>query len=131
MTAIYVITNFWADRDYIGLTGNVAKRLRQHALRLQSGRHENLKLQLDYSEYGIDSFYYAVIVDFAHHPEVYRPHDVEHRFIATISRTRSVYNTTSNKGKILKVFDEAFNRCMESYRTATYRKLAKFVSDAE
>jgi len=43
--AAYKITDTQTDRFYVGSTSNLERRLQEHKLRLQAGRHPNTKMQ--------------------------------------------------------------------------------------
>lgn len=47
---VYGIKNIKSDKMYIGSSGNVGKRLRQHFRELDNGNHVNKMMQADYSK---------------------------------------------------------------------------------
>ena len=51
-SGIYIITNTFNNKVYIGQSTNINKRLSEHARKLASGRHENSCLQHAYNKYG-------------------------------------------------------------------------------
>lgn len=56
---IYAIQHNKTKRFYIGSTGNIQERYKQHMFFLRRGKHSSILMQDDYNKYGED---YSVIV---------------------------------------------------------------------
>ncbi len=65
MKGIYKITNKLNGIYYLGSSGDLQKRLRDHKCDLKKNQHSNSKLQRSYNKYGLDNFIYSIaeIVD--------------------------------------------------------------------
>lgn len=57
-SGIYAIVNSLDNKKYIGSTGTLRKRFRQHYAALVKGTHANCHLQRAVNKYGIDKFYF-------------------------------------------------------------------------
>ena len=53
---IYQIKCTQTKKAYLGSTGNIIKRLKQHYKQLQTNRHLNQEMQLDFNQWGEKSF---------------------------------------------------------------------------
>ena len=53
---IYQIKCTQTKKAYLGSTGNIIKRLKQHYKQLKSNRHPNPEMQLDFNQWGEKSF---------------------------------------------------------------------------
>lgn len=60
-SGIYAIVNSLDNKKYIGSTGTLRKRFRQHYAALVKGTHANCHLQRAVNKYGIDKFYFLVL----------------------------------------------------------------------
>lgn len=60
-SVIYVITNIINDRQYVGQAVNKDKRLRDHKVMLNAGKHQNRHLQNAYNKYGKENFIYTIL----------------------------------------------------------------------
>lgn len=60
-SGIYAIVNSLDNKKYIGSTGALRKRFRQHYAALIRGKHVNCHLQRAVNKYGIDKFYFIVL----------------------------------------------------------------------
>jgi len=58
---IYVIVCADNGKSYIGMSDNIAKRLKMHIGDLQGNRHHNAELQRDWNKYGADRFEASVL----------------------------------------------------------------------
>ncbi len=63
MGTVYRITHKASGTTYVGSTGNVKQRWRDHKSRLRRGAHDNPHLQYAYNKYGADAFEWAIIED--------------------------------------------------------------------
>ena len=63
-SGIYAIVNSLDNKKYIGSTGTLRKRFRQHYAALVKGTHANCHLQRAVKKYGIDKFYFLVIEEY-------------------------------------------------------------------
>lgn len=60
-SGIYAIVNSLNNKKYIGSTGTLRKRFRQHYTALSSNQHANCHLQNAVNKYGMDKFYFVVL----------------------------------------------------------------------
>jgi len=60
-SGIYIITNIYTKRFYIGSAVNLVKRYNNHKSDLRKNRHPNKKLQNGYNKYGEGCFEYKVL----------------------------------------------------------------------
>ena len=60
-SGVYAIVNSLDNKKYIGSTGDLRKRFRQHYAALVKGDHANIHLQRAVDKYGIDKFYFIVL----------------------------------------------------------------------
>lgn len=60
-SGVYAIVNSLNNKKYIGSTGDLRKRFRQHYAALIRGNHANIHLQNAVNKYGIDKFYFIVL----------------------------------------------------------------------
>lgn len=60
-SGVYAIVNSLNGKKYIGSTGTLRKRFRQHYASLTRNCHHNRHLQNAVNKYGIDRFYFIVI----------------------------------------------------------------------
>lgn len=60
-SGIYIITNKRTKKSYVGQSGNVYRRRKQHFSALKSGKHENWLLQFEFNMYGARSFEWKVL----------------------------------------------------------------------
>jgi group I intron endonuclease len=58
---VYRVLNLINGRCYVGSSKNVAKRIRDHRLRLGLGSHANPRLQAGWNKYGEDAFTFEVL----------------------------------------------------------------------
>lgn len=61
-SGVYAIVNSLDNKKYIGSTGTLRKRFRQHYSALIKGEHVNCYLQRAVNKFGIDKFYFIVLV---------------------------------------------------------------------
>lgn len=61
-SGVYAIVNSLDNKKYIGSTGTLRKRFRQHYSALIKGEHFNCYLQRAVNKFGIDKFYYTTRV---------------------------------------------------------------------
>jgi hypothetical protein len=59
--AIYCIKNTATDKCYVGKSKNYITRKGEHASRLRKGKHENPRLQEDWTKFGEDAFEFSVL----------------------------------------------------------------------
>ena len=59
---IYVLTNVINKKQYVGSTGNLARRRSQHLSDLRLGVHPVSDLQSDYNQFGRDSIIFSVLL---------------------------------------------------------------------
>lgn len=64
---IYAIQNTLNDKVYIGQSGNLFSRLKEHRSKLKNGKHKNRPLQSSYNKYGESNFKLVVIEFCAFH----------------------------------------------------------------
>lgn len=60
-SGIYAIVNTLNNKKYIGSSGNLRKRYRQHFNYLDKNKHVNLHLQRAYNKYGKDVFEFWIV----------------------------------------------------------------------
>lgn len=60
-SGIYCIKNDINDKVYVGKAKNLANRWEQHKSKLLKNNHDNIFLQQDFNEYGIDAFTFSVL----------------------------------------------------------------------
>lgn len=60
-SGIYIIHNRINDKAYIGKSGNVSERLREHLQMLEKGNHHSSKLQADYNRFGLGGFRFELL----------------------------------------------------------------------
>ena len=60
-SGVYAIVNSLNNKKYIGSTGNLRKRFRQHYAALVRNNHDNKHLQNAVNKYGIEKFYFVVL----------------------------------------------------------------------
>lgn len=60
-SGVYAIVNSLDNKKYIGSTGDLRKRFRQHYSALVRKNHPNIHLQRAVNKYGIDKFYFIVL----------------------------------------------------------------------
>ena len=58
--AVYCFTCVVNNKKYIGETFNLQFRLKNHLL----GRYSNFRLQKDIKKYGLESFYFEILLGF-------------------------------------------------------------------
>lgn len=56
MAMIYALHNWITGKSYIGYTGKLSKRFREHRCLLRNGKHETKPLQEDWNRYGEECF---------------------------------------------------------------------------
>ena len=59
---VYEIRSVVDGRRYVGSSVNMARRWKEHRLRLDSGKHGNLHLQRAWKKYGSEKFEFSVLV---------------------------------------------------------------------
>lgn len=59
--AIYQIKNLQNGRVYVGSSGNLKKRWKEHKNDLKNGAHHSQKLQNAWNKYGEDSFEFSIL----------------------------------------------------------------------
>ena len=60
-SGIYLITDTFHNRVYVGQSVNVAQRLSQHKTMLRTGRHKNVYLQRSYNKCGGEGFEFTIL----------------------------------------------------------------------
>lgn len=60
-SGIYIITNLRTGKSYVGQSGNVYRRRKQHFSALKSGKHENWRMQFEFNRYGRRNFRWRVL----------------------------------------------------------------------
>ena len=60
-SGIYIITNLRTGKSYVGQSGNVYRRRKQHFSALKSGKHENWMRQFEFNRYGRRNFRWRVL----------------------------------------------------------------------
>lgn len=60
-SGVYAIVNSLDNKKYIGSTGTLRKRFRQHYSALIKGERVNCYLQRAVNKFGIDKFYFIVL----------------------------------------------------------------------
>lgn len=58
---IYTITNLINGKIYVGFSANMANRKAKHFMDLESKRHSNYYLQLEYNKYGKNNFEFEIL----------------------------------------------------------------------
>lgn len=57
---IYIITNSFSNKKYVGSTNNLDRRWAGHQLAMADGTHHNKEMLADYLEFGLSAFSFAV-----------------------------------------------------------------------
>lgn len=58
---VYQIHNKINNKNYVGSTSNLDRRIKNHKQHLAKGCHNNRKLQKDYDTYGLDAFDFIIL----------------------------------------------------------------------
>lgn len=58
---VYLIHNKVNNKNYVGSTTNLDRRIKNHKQHLEKGCHNNRKIQKDYDEYGPESFEFKIL----------------------------------------------------------------------
>ena len=61
LSGVYRITCLANNKNYIGSSDNIMRRLKTHERELEQGSHNNRRLQHDYDEYGSEFFEFRVV----------------------------------------------------------------------
>ena len=59
---VYAIVNIWNGNQYIGSTGNLYRRKREHFKQLRAGTHHSGHLQNAFNKYGESAFEFRIIL---------------------------------------------------------------------
>jgi len=68
---IYQIVCMKNGMIYVGKSDSPAKRIKEHYMQLRHGSHHNKKLQLDFYEYGADSFACEIVEEVPRETDCY------------------------------------------------------------
>ncbi|MGE7129172.1 GIY-YIG nuclease family protein [Lysinibacillus xylanilyticus] len=90
---VYAIRNLTNGKEYIGVTENYTSRIRAHKWALKNGRHESLKLQIDYNLVGLESFEFTKLqtVNFDNREDA---HKLEKQYIVERNSVKHGYNNS-------------------------------------
>lgn len=58
---VYLIHNKVNNKNYVGSTTNLDRRIKTHKQHLEKGCHNNRKLQKDYDQYGLEAFDFKIL----------------------------------------------------------------------
>ena len=58
---VYQIHNKINNKNYVGSTSNLDRRIKNHKQHLAKGCHNNRKLQKDYDTHGLDAFEFIIL----------------------------------------------------------------------
>ncbi len=61
LSGVYRITCLANEKNYIGSSDNIMRRLKTHERELKEGSHNNRRLQNDYNKYGSEFFEFRVV----------------------------------------------------------------------
>ena len=61
LSGVYRITCLANNKNYIGSSDNIMRRLKTHERELNEGSHNNRRLQHDYDKYGSEFFEFRVV----------------------------------------------------------------------
>ena len=61
LSGVYRITCLANNKNYIGSSDNIMRRLKTHERELEQGSHNNRRLQYDYDKYGSEFFEFRVV----------------------------------------------------------------------
>ena len=61
LSGVYRITCLANNKNYIGSSDNIMRRLKTHERELEQGSHNNRRLQHDYDKYGSEFFEFRVV----------------------------------------------------------------------
>ena len=61
LSGVYRITCLANNKNYIGSSDNIMRRLKTHERELEQGSHNNRRLQHDYDKYGSGFFEFRVV----------------------------------------------------------------------
>jgi len=92
ISGVYAIVNRKTGVQYIGSSVDIDDRLRDHAIALERGTHQNIYLQRAWRKYGADAFEFTVIEAVADHTMLSR---VEQVYMDRFPR-RAKYNMASS-----------------------------------
>lgn len=67
---IYCIKNDVNKKVYVGKAKNLENRWEQHKTKLLNNNHDNIFLQQDFNDYGLDSFTYSVLEKVPEQPNI-------------------------------------------------------------
>jgi group I intron endonuclease len=93
-SGLYVITCLPLEKHYVGQSQHVGRRLNAHKSTLRRGCHDNLELQADYREYGVDEFVFQKLLLGATLPK-HHLERLETLVLSTLSPEQR-YNTYTN-----------------------------------
>jgi len=102
---IYILFNTVSNMLYIGSSSDLHRRLYLHYSRLHTHSHENIRIQQDFDNYGINSFQCEIIgiLD-----TIEEATEIEHSLILTCNLDR-LYNDKNNSGNDIIIDNQLTN----------------------
>lgn len=101
MFYIYTIKNIINNKNYIGSTNNIKRRINEHFNNLKKGNH-NYKLLNDYKLYGKNNFIYEILEEYSGENEE-ELQEIENYWISKLDSINNGYNIkTANKNSFKK-----------------------------
>jgi group I intron endonuclease len=110
---VYVIRCEPIGKEYVGASGNVVKRIREHFYRLERGIHRNRRLQNAYKKYGKDRFSSEVVL-------YCNPSNLEmygKKLIKKLKPEFNIVNTGHAKGAMIRAMNGNFRAIRKSLDT--------------
>ena len=107
---VYRIVNLVNGRLYIGQTGHFLGRANQHFEKLQSGKHSNRRLQIDWAEFGHSKFLFQSLLE---EPSEEKRRGVETKLYVSspTSYNQHGYHYTRGEDR----FDKTLGRILKGY----------------
>lgn len=97
--SVYRIVCFPTGKCYVGQTGDVERRIKQHLVDLARGRSQVWNMQKDYDEYGSQSFYVEIL---ERNVPAHAINLVERYWIKCLRCCENGYNLSPGGGRSMK-----------------------------